>query len=113
MQFKCAKCKRNSRIARPIASNCSEMSSRGAEMQQAAARAAGAADQPQDAAEAQETVPEMVLTEDNAAVLDMQGLLTLPVEEGEPIDSLRMLLVPKGKSARVSSRPGHYVVDGP
>ena len=83
-------------------------------MQQAATRAADAADQPQDRrAEAQETVPEMVRADDKAALLDMKGLLALPFEEDEPIDSLRMLLVPKGKSARVPSRQGHYVVDGP
>ena len=82
-------------------------------MQQAAARAAGAAEDPQGAAGALETDLEVVLTEGKAAVLDMKGLLALPYEDGEPIDSLRMLLVPKGKSARVPSRPGHYVVDGP
>ena len=82
-------------------------------MQQAATRAADAADQPQDAAEAQETVPKMVRTEDKAAVLDMKGLLALPFQEDEPINSLRMLLVPKGKTARSPTRPGHYVVDGP
>ena len=66
-------------------------------MQQAGARAADAREQAEEAAEAHEAVPEMVLTTDRAAILDMKGLLALPVEEDEPIDSLRMLLVPKGK----------------
>ena len=76
-------------------------------MQQAGARAADAREQPDDAAEAHEAVPEMVLTTDRAAILDMKGLLALPFQEDEPINSLRMLLVPKGKSARVPSRLGH------
>ena len=61
-------------------------------MQQAAARAAGAAEDPQGAAGAVETDPEVVLTEGNAAVLDMKvSNLQLPRRSCDSLEASHSL----------------------
>ena len=78
-----------------------------------AALSASTANNAAEGAQETEPVQQYIFdTEETAAILDMKALMTLPHCAGEPTDSLRLIVVPKGKCMRVPTRQGHYVVNG-